>query len=275
MDGKWLATGGRDDDSVTVKIWKRRGNGAPNLWKTLTGHDDRVRSVKFSPDTQKLASADSEVILIWSMKSGEKLQMLCSKSCVPKFLCLAWSSDSAVLASGGEDKHVRIWDVAAGKKLKKFLAKEQVSFVAFDDTAKLLASGGGDNVITVWQLSDGDGEGATVKVKHTLDADCELVNSISISPNGKYLASANQDGTIVLWDMGMGREIAVYGGSNGTHGSYSKSSHCIIMWAPDGQSIISVDSSFVKRWKVDEQVCDCIYFIYVIYVIYVGGLICL
>jgi WD40 repeat protein len=55
--------------------------------------------------------------------------------------------------------------------------------------------------------------------------------SIAFSPYGKTLASSSFDGTIKLWDVSSGKEVA---GSSGHHGPvYS------VAWSPDGQKLAS------------------------------------
>ena len=69
-----------------------------------------------------------------------------------------------------------------------------VSSVAFSPVnPALLASAGGHNTVKVWNLRNN-----TVKI---LKGHTDVVNSVTFSPDGKWLVSASEDATIKVWDI--------------------------------------------------------------------------
>src|SRR5262249_48595850 len=73
-------------------------------------------------------------------------------------LCLAFSADGKMLATGGfrggPDCPVRLWDPATGKELRKFTDhKGSVTFVAFSPDGKHLACNRVLNCLEVWDLN--------------------------------------------------------------------------------------------------------------------------
>jgi WD40 repeat protein len=70
------------------------------------------------------------------------------------------------------------------------------------------------------------------------------VNSITFSPNGKYLASGSDDNTVKLWSMESQNEIITLQGHRGW--VYS------VAFSPDGKYLASgSDDTMVKLWIVE------------------------
>jgi WD40 repeat protein len=105
------------------------------------------------------------------------------------------------VASGSEDRTVRIWDVAASEEVARLKAEGTAWSLAFSpDGTRVAAASDGDNV-QVWDLASGE-EVARLR------GHSRRIVSVAFSPDGAFLASAGEDQSIRLWDVDSGAEYA-------------------------------------------------------------------
>jgi WD40 repeat protein len=103
-DGRLLASG---DQGGVVKFWDvaTRAERA-----TLATSEEEVAAVAFAPDGRTLAVAAGHVVQLWDVADGRLVA--CLKGHERKVQCLAYSPDGTHLASGSDDRTVRLWNVA-------------------------------------------------------------------------------------------------------------------------------------------------------------------
>lgn len=109
-------------------------------------------------------------------------------------LALAVARNGKLLATGGPDESVYVWDAATGGQVRRFESPgpgviPHLEFSA--DAAKLLVAGGGKAAL--WSLTTG--EGLTRFSGHAGPV------TAALSPGGRLAATANEDTTILVWDL--------------------------------------------------------------------------
>jgi WD40 repeat protein len=98
---------------------------------TLRGHNDRVFSVAWSPDSKRLATgSEDKTAKVWDAASGQELLTLKGDNNVVE--SVAWSPDGKRLADASSDGTVQIYAIDLHDLLK--LARSRVTRVPPDLT---------------------------------------------------------------------------------------------------------------------------------------------
>ncbi|MBN3882439.1 MAG: serine/threonine-protein kinase [Nostoc sp.] len=150
---------------------------------------------------------------------------------------IAISPDSHTLASGSDDKNIKLWDLNTQKVLASLSGHSQaVKSVAFNPDGKILATASDDKTIKLWQVE-------TLKEICTLLGHSHAVKSVAFSPDGQILASGSWDKTIKLWDVNTGKEICTITGHQLQVNS--------VAFSPQGQLLASASyDRTIRLWQI-------------------------
>ena len=195
-DGVTLACGPGPNEYGTVFLLNTETGEHGRVFK---GHKDIIRAVAFSPDGLTLASGDdSGTIHIWDAATGESLKELTWKE--DDVMALAFLPDGQTLVSQ-YDSGYRFWDVATGETVKTISGdavppetKARIFRFYSPDGGTFAHTDLDDNTIRIVDTRTGE-------LLQTFAGHKQDVWLMSYSPDGRTLATAGWDSTILLWDV--------------------------------------------------------------------------
>jgi WD40 repeat protein len=242
-DSSTLASSG---DDTTVRLWDVQSG---QCLKVLSGHTNWVHAVCFSPDGTLLASGSVDLsVRFWSLHKGH-IHAFCMKVLqghrsglwTVSFSPKERSSSYYILASGGYDAAVRLWD-SSGKCLRTLQGHTSwVRSVCFSPEGNTLASGSFDRSIRLWDTQSG-------RCLKVFQGHTSGIRSVCFSPDGQQLVSAGFDLSVRLWNVQTSQCLKVLQ----DHSSWVYS----VSFSPDGQWIASAgDDASVRLWNSQNGQC--------------------
>jgi WD40 repeat protein len=187
--------------------WRYLKRLSQRLGVVLHGHASRVLAAQYSPDGRLLATAGQDGgVILWDPNTGERKHSLTGHLGPANAVCFSAHARGLLLLSAGEDELVRVWDCATGKQLRA--VKDAGGLLTASRDGRRVAVVGRNAVVAVWDAVEGEELFREVwqrklePVREVGKGDSpQQVNSIALSPEGRYLAVGGYKKLVKAWDL--------------------------------------------------------------------------
>lgn len=191
--------------------------------RTLKGHENRVRFLAVSPDSQTLVSQDfSGIIMFWNLATGQVKKIFHARA--QQRFPMPIGPDGQVFASMDREGTVTLWDMTTGKAVGKLKADPSHTPLAISAGNKTLLIQNAGDVKRFRDIATG-AELQTLKGSY-------IESAFAASPNGKQVL-IETDAGIQLYDLTSGTQLQT---------SNTNKFNRDISIAPDASSFLTVDA---------------------------------
>lgn len=231
-DGSRILTGGPGN---SAELWIARSLGQLTEDKVAVAFSTTVNNASFSPDGSSIVVGRSDDAQIWNIRTGTQIRLIKLPPSESQIFA-AFSPDGTKIATtaaisglGSANYPTEIWDARTGRLLARMgsgPAGEGARVAFSPDGSKLVTVGGIDAVtVTVWDVHSGR---RLVSIRPPGVA--ATVWDATFSRDGSRLVTANDDGSVRVWNSRDGRQLADCAGSGTTLAA---------VFSPDGSRLAS------------------------------------
>jgi glucose repression regulatory protein TUP1 len=207
-------------------------------------HNSVVCCVRFSHDGRYVATGCNRTAQIYNVDSGQIVAILQDSGPSEEgdlyIRSVCFSPDAKYLATGAEDKVIRVWDIQSGKIKTSFTGHEQdIYSLDYSRNGRFIASGSGDRTVRLWDVESG-----TQTMSLLID---DGVTTVAISPDNRFVAAGSLDKSVRVWDTSSGFLVERLEGDVG-----HKDSVYSVAFAPNGRDLVSgsLDKT-IKMWELN------------------------
>ena len=225
-NGEYIAAAGTD---LVLRLWRGSDGSIVPLSAAMAKPGMAMWGMAFSPTGEMLlinAREKPNDVRSFKITTGEQTTLLEKphNDWQGRLWSLAYSHQGKLIASGNENKSIRIWDAASGKLVHVFNTGSVPWDFAFSPDDKTLAVACVNMTLQLWDMPGR-------KLKKTLAGHAAALTSIAYSPDGKTIATGSNDGTIKFWNALTGKVIkTLIAHSNGVW---------TVEFSPDGRILAS------------------------------------
>jgi hypothetical protein len=231
-------------------IFLNAQSGATEARQTHT-HRAAVTTLAWSQrQPQFLVSAGlDELAVVWNTQTFQPQTFF--RQHTAGILSASWASDGQTVGTSSLGGVVRIWNGPDGQQVHGFYQDGAIAMnaLAFAPNDSRLAVGGADSVLRLWQNGlacqmegNGDAAGQCLDAPQHLAGHTQAIRALAWSPDGRLLASAGDDGLLLIWYPAQSSVPLLKVPHNAPV--------LAVSWSPDGEKIATAAGNTVTLWML-------------------------
>jgi hypothetical protein len=164
------------------------------------GTPGTANDLAFSADGRLLAVAGGEpgvsgAVHLWDAAGTGTAPPVVLQGHADAVYSLALSPDGRLLATGGYDREILLWDLATRKPVRTLRGHNEAVFdLAFRPDGKILASASADRTLKLWDVESG-------QRRDTLTESTKALHAATWTPDGRHVLAGGVDNRIRAWEV--------------------------------------------------------------------------
>ena len=214
----------------------------------------RIADFAFSPSGERIvliaAGKDEQFVQLFDVATGRSVKKVTVENPTNIFINpegIAVSPDGRLLAIGGNDGDVGLFDSSSGRRLGTLKGHTgRISGVAFSPNGRLLLSAGTDGTARLWDVETRTERNKIDLRDEDKDSSRELVQNVVWSPSGQQIGLCHGS-QVAVWDVNPLMELFQM------ETEFTFLSFC---FSPDGMRIALARSEFSLAHRITAEVWD-------------------